>query len=106
MIDLVFMTSVSKYASVPTRSPQTVSFGAHRMSDRPASAVRAGESTMPAAWQTRGVTAYKGNVSRYDAPARSVADIAMDPLRWMVSTRAHRGLTALCAGAVVMLLIF
>jgi len=89
------MSDVSKQISTSNRSVQTMSFGSHRLSDRPASALRAGASSMPSTWQSRGVPTHDGS-RQYGASVRSFGDIALDPLRWAVSTKFH----GLCCGAV------
>lgn len=61
---------------------------------------------MPAAWQTRGVSAVHGPASQYDAPVRTMIDIAKDPFRWMMSTPVHKAATAVLACALVLKLIF
>lgn len=82
------MTSIHH---IPARAtgPQTVSFGSHRQSDRPASAIRAGASSMPSAWQSRGISTGAASY-QYGAPVRSIGDIMMDPLRKALSTRVGK----------------
>jgi len=96
------MTSVSKYTPASTLASSTASFGTHRHADRPASALRAGASSMPAAWQTRGVASY-GARHQFDAPARTIFDIAKDPFRWLVSTRVHQIMTALAVSGLALI---
>lgn len=105
MVDVWVMTSVNKYTPVQTRSVQTMSFGSHRQTDRPASAVRAGASTMPAAWQTRGVQSFD-TTSQHGAPARTFVEIALDPFKWAMSTKLHRIATFAVVGTVLVTLIF
>ncbi|MCF2872211.1 hypothetical protein L0664_14135 [Octadecabacter sp. G9-8] len=82
-----------------------MSFGSHRQSDRPASAVRAGASTMPAAWQTRGVPSHDGHL-QHGATVRSFGDILLDPLRWTMSSMLHKIASVSIACAVVVTFIF
>lgn len=105
MVEVGTMNNARKYAPTAAQSSETVSFGAHRQLDRPASALRAGASSMPAAWQTRGgPSSYE--TSQHGAPARTVVDIAMDPLRWTVSTKVHKIASATVLTALVLNLIF
>jgi len=105
MVDLSVMSSVNKYTPVRVQAPQTMSFGSHRQSDRPASAVRAGASTMPAAWQTRGVPSYDG-ATQHGATVRSFGDILLDPLRWAFSSNVHKAATGVVTCAVVATILF
>ncbi len=78
----------TEYSHVPQatkRGSTTMSFGAHRQSDMPASAIRAGGSSMPAAWQTRG-TQHNGNLHQFGAPVRSFRDILTDPFRKVLTS--------------------
>jgi hypothetical protein len=92
----------SNYVYTPTqtskRNASTMSFGAHRQMDLPASAIRAGASTMPRAWQTRGVPDHNGDF-QYGAPVRTIGDIMADPLRRALATTPRK---IACAGIVCM----
>ena len=88
------MSNISEQIPAPIRSVQTMGFGSHRQLDRPASAIRAGASSMPSSWQTRGVPSYDGS-RHHTESVRTFGDIALDPLRWAVSTKVHK----ICSGA-------
>lgn len=105
MVEIASMTSALKNNSISPDFPNHVSFGAHRHADRPASAVQAGASTMPAAWETRGVSSI-GAVRNRDIPVRTIADIALDPLRWMISTKIHQAGTAVLVLGVIVFGLF
>lgn len=94
------MNSANTFPSATPQTSETQSFGAHRQSDRPASAVRAGATTMPMAWQARGVSSVGERPS--DVPARALTDLMLDPVRWAVSTPAHK----IGSGLVVVLGLF
>lgn len=67
-----------------------MSFGAYRQLDIPASAIRAGASTMPRTWQTRGVPTQDGSFKYGDGePAKSIADIVTAPFRRALATKPH-----------------
>lgn len=104
MIDVGVMSSVNKYTPVRVQSSQTMSFGAHRQSDRPASAVRAGATSMPAAWQTRDGP-YHDTPSQYGIAVRSIGDIVLDPLRWAMSSKLHKAASAIVAITVIVTII-
>ncbi|MDB4054193.1 hypothetical protein N9499_09850 [Octadecabacter sp.] len=55
---------------------------------------------MPAAWQTRGVPSYDGP-SPHGADVRSFGDILLDPVRWALSTKAHKIATATFAAMIL-----
>lgn len=69
-----------------TPASHAPSFGQHRMSDRPASAVKAGGSTLPAGWEADAPASRAGRGPSDHSP-RSFADIALDPLRWITASR-------------------
>ena len=96
------MSDLNKYIPHASPTETTVSFGMHRHPDRPASAMRAGGTTMPLAWQTRGIA--NSRIDHYhDQPIRSFADLALDPLRWCVATKGHAAIAV--AGVVGLSLI-
>ncbi|MBU2993730.1 hypothetical protein Q4555_12165 [Octadecabacter sp. 1_MG-2023] len=99
------MSSVSKYVSPTESTPQTNGICLHRNTELPSSAIRAGASSMPAAWRTdhsRAKTAFKPRTDQ----VRSFADIAMDPFRWMTASKTNKITSALVLGSVVLLLLF
>lgn len=99
------MSSVDPPNRANERISQTMSFGSHRQSDRPASAQRAGEAPKPPAWQSRGVPSYD-QAQHHGAAVRSFGDIALDPLRWAISTKARRIVSAGVCYVVVMGVVF
>ncbi|SLN59394.1 hypothetical protein [Pseudooctadecabacter jejudonensis] len=99
------MSNVNQY--IPPSSPyeQTASFGAHRNRDLPASAIQSGASTLPAAWQTRGV-AMSGNLPRHTSEPRNLAEVAMAPLRWCFTGSVRAAFTAGVIAACVLMVLF
>ncbi|MCF2903513.1 hypothetical protein L0666_00795 [Octadecabacter sp. CECT 8868] len=93
------MSSVSKYVSPSKTTPQTNGVCLHRNSEIPSSAIRAGASTMPSAWAADGNDG-KSTFRSGSDKVRSFADIAMDPFRWMTSSKAHMIASALALGVV------
>ncbi|PVA08034.1 hypothetical protein [Thalassorhabdomicrobium marinisediminis] len=96
------MTQHNKPAPDPSRMSHTFSFGAHRMGDRPASAVASGASSMPAAWQSR--EAPKAQPFPGADSVRSLGDIALDPLRWVLAATWRKAVCAGLLGALVVML--
>ena len=105
MVEVGVMSSVNKYTPVRVQSHQTMSFGIHRQSDRPASAMRPGQPSMPAAWQTRGIEAYNG-ASQQGAHVRSIGDIIFDPIRWALSGPLHKAASAVVACVFIAAVLF
>jgi hypothetical protein len=73
-----------KVASSQTSTPR---FGAHQITDRPASAARKRVGTMSTTGQTRGTS---NDTHQHGAPARSIGAIVYDPLRWGLATKPRR----------------
>jgi len=88
MIDLSVMTSKSNYTYVPATMSQTTGLMAQRQSQLPSFALQSGNASMPPAWQTRNAPAFHGQ--RHDAPARSIADIVLDPWRFATATKMRK----------------
>ncbi len=105
MVDVEVKNSVKKYTSVRVPSTQPSSFGARRQPDRSATARRFASSAMPAAWQTRGVPSYDGPAP-HGADVRSFGDILLDPVRWALSTKAHKIATATFAAILIAMILF
>jgi hypothetical protein len=73
-----------KVASSQTSTPR---FGAHQITDRPASAARKRVGTMSTTGQTRGTS---NDTHQHGVPARSIGAIVYDPLRWGLATNPRR----------------
>lgn len=84
---------------VAPRETATPRFGAHRITDRPASATHKSGRAMSTAWQTRGIS---NDAHQYGAPARSIGAIVSDPLSWGFATKPRS--FALAGAAMVALL--
>jgi len=81
------MTQSNYYSGPSARIAETSSFGTHRKNDRPASAVRNGASSMPAAWKQSKTAARATSQHKYGEPVRAFSDMALDPLRWVTANR-------------------
>ncbi|SMX32240.1 hypothetical protein [Octadecabacter ascidiaceicola] len=82
-------TDVYTPAQSSNRNSSTMSFGTHRQMDVPASAIRAGASTMPPAWQTRGVPTKNGGF-QHGEPAKSFAEIVSTPFHRALATKPRK----------------
>jgi len=107
MMEITIMTSTdfSLSPKATRQTASTTSFGTHRQSDRPASAIRAGASTMPAAWKSQ-AGAYESTQHQYGAPVRSILDIVADPFRRAISTKPRKIGLASIATLAMLILIF
>jgi hypothetical protein len=92
-------TDFSLAPKVAPRETPTPRFGAHQITDRPASAARKRVGTMSTTGQTR-VTS--NDAHQYGAPVRSIGAMVSDPLRWGVATKPRS--FALAGVAMVALL--
>ncbi len=75
---------------------ETMSFGAHRHADRPASAIRSGASSMPSAWQSR-MTPTHPTALHSDQSVRSYANIIKATLTRCYTTRTGQIITSIGA---------
>lgn len=81
----------------------TMSIGAHRHVDLPASALPAGGRVMPAPWQTRG-TPQASHHHKLGAPVRSFGEILTSPFRPLLSSTPRK--IALGGGVLVLAIFF
>lgn len=105
MIDLSVMTSTD-FTPAPTMANHSVStrgFGNSNRAMHPNSVLE--DTSMPAAWQTRGV-AYDMDRYQYGAPVRSIIDIVADPFRWLVATTPRKLMSLGVSIALVLTFIF
>jgi hypothetical protein len=92
-------TDFSLAPKVAPRETPTPRFGAHQITDRPASAAHQCGRAMSTAWQTRGMS---NDAHQYGAPVRSIGAMVSDPLRWGIATKPRS--FALAGVAMVALL--
>jgi hypothetical protein len=92
-------TDFSLAPKVAPSQTSTPRFGAHQITDRPASAARKRVGTMSTTGQTRGTS---NDTHQHGAPARSIGAMVSDPLRWGVATKPRS--FALAGVAMVALL--
>lgn len=92
-------TDFSLAPKVAPSQTSTPRFGAHQITDRPASAAHQCGRAMSTAWQTRGMS---NDAHQYGAPVRSIGAMVSDPLRWGVATKPRS--FALAGVAMVALL--
>ena len=79
------MTSDYSYTPPTPRTTQTISFGAHRHPDRPASAVRGGASSMPDAFRSH-KQSERALLTGQSEPERSLLAHALHALSWPYRT--------------------
>lgn len=90
------MSKFKQYTPPQTHFNETVSFGAHRHYNKPASAIRAGASSMPPSWQSR-ATPTRPSALQGNHDVLNVTDMLASPLVWCIRTRIGRLLTSLVA---------
>ena len=100
MVDVEVKNSVKKYTpyEYPPLNPRVLVPAVNRTVPPPR-----GASLHPrcrAAWQTRGVPSYDGPAP-HGADVRSFGDILLDPVRWALSTKAHKIATATFAAMIL-----
>jgi hypothetical protein len=95
-------TDFSLAPKVARHETPTPRFGAHRITDRPASATHKSGRAMSTAWQTRGIS---NDTYQCGAPVRSIGAIVSDPLRWGVATKPRSFTLAGVAMVAVLTLI-